>query len=271
MADARFERLSDFVHIYHASQEKAAVQATNEPALIVLCSWMSAAPKHVKKYIDNYQRLYHHTDILWIEAHLKGMWLGSDLKPAADFVTSYLKATEHSTKGRIILHMFSNGGARNATALASLLYERHQSLPFDALVLDSCPSRGEVAAATKAMTFALPNKYFLRQISWYAIWVPIALYVFIVSTFGLEDIISWIRRLLVDTDVFQKDIPRLYLYSHGDELVRSTDVHDHAEESRRAGYTDVREEVFQKAGHCALLNEDSDRYWKAFEAVVMGK
>ena len=68
-----FVQLDDTTSIYWPSDSYNAAMATlqdkqQEPDLIVFCSWMSAAPKHIAKYTDGYQRLFPNTPILLVEA-----------------------------------------------------------------------------------------------------------------------------------------------------------------------------------------------------------
>ena len=87
-------------------------------------------------------------------------------------------------------------------------------------------------------------------------------------TFRLDNTVSRIRRQLVDKSLFPLDVPRLCVYSEGDKMVGSRDVHDHVEEARRVGYDVVKEEKFLKAPHCSMLTEDAGRYWDAVQGLI---
>jgi hypothetical protein len=54
----------------------------------------------------------------------------------------------------------------------------------------------------------------------------------------------------------------LYLFSDRDEVVKKRDVVEHAEDAEALGYV-VYMESFGKGAHCALLQEDKDRYWSS--------
>lgn len=72
------ERIPGFVRLDDTSsfyQPAKGIDATatlqdkqSDPDLIVFCSWMSAAPKHITKYTAAYQSLFPNTAILLIEA-----------------------------------------------------------------------------------------------------------------------------------------------------------------------------------------------------------
>lgn len=52
----------------HAGGEVTQRRKQQEPDLLVFCSWMSAAPKHIAKYTAGYQKRFPNTAILLVEA-----------------------------------------------------------------------------------------------------------------------------------------------------------------------------------------------------------
>ena len=267
-----FSKLNDITSIYRPTKSSTPRTSTKSPDLIVLCSWMGAAQKHIAKYTDGYRRLFPETSILLIEASLPKMFLGSDLTAACEILDSFLKDaasdSSHSISQRIVLVTFSNGGGFNTAWLAERLFKTYGRLPFDRVILDSCPGQAELISTTRAITLSLPNQYLLRLIAPYLVYMAMLVYKVITESMGVENTISWVRRVLNDETMFSPKTPRLYLYSEGDALVYARDVHAHAEEARQRGFTATREEKFLKAPHCALLNEDSDRYWNAVKAHI---
>lgn len=227
---------------------------------------MGAAPKHIAKYTNGYRNLFPTAEILLIQSTIQGVFLGADISPAVDFVKAY---TDDNSSRNAILHICSNGGATNASRLGSILQERSIPLPFGTMILDCCPGKGEQISATRAMAFSLPKQPVVRFVGWYFIYALIAAYIFVINATGWEDAITWIRRVLNDERIFSTEMTKLYVYSKKDALVSSEDVRAHAEDARKAGYA-VRQEVFERAPHCALINEDSDRYWNSISEVVLG-
>ena len=254
-----FTKLNDVSSFYQPpSSEKAA---SSEPDLYIYCSWMGAAPKHISKYVEGFKRHFPNTSILLIESTLPNMFLGSDLTPACEVVNSYPE-TAGGKAPYIILHACSNGGATNAIWLANLLAKPDKPSPFRRVILDCSPGRGEAKSATEAMTMSLSGPKVVRFIGSWLIYSTTLLLMGIYITFGWEDMLSRLRRLLNDSKVISVQASRLYLYSKNDLLVRWESVHEHAEDAKQKGYP-VREEVFTKAAHAALLMEDSERYWNA--------
>lgn len=270
-----FTKLNDITSIYRPAESSNSTDKSTltAPSLIVLCSWMGAATKHILKYTDGYKRLFQNANILLIESTLANMFIGSDLAPASEILDSFVQeaASENTDHGRqlIILHAMSNGGANNATWLAERFLKTHSRLPFDRMILDCCPGRPEVTSATRAITLSLPSQYLVRLIGSYLIYLGLLLSKLINETFGLENTIIRIRRQLNDPAIFPTATPRLYLYSEGDAMVDFRDVHDHAQEAKQSGCLVVQEEKFLKAPHCGLPIESSERYWDAVRTHVL--
>ena len=267
-----FSKLSDIASFYRPSNSTAAPSDTSSPSLIVLCAWLSASYKHIAKYTDGYRRLFPNASILLIEARLPNMILGSDLTAVGEFLDSYLNdASSDSSNNEpfVVLHAFSNGGANNTTWLAERLLEQNSRLLFYSVIFDSCPGQAELASATRAITLSLPNQYLLRTVGWYFVYALVFVYKVIIEAMGAENTIARIRRVLNDPTIFSLATSRLYVYSEGDVLVDWRDVHNHAEDARKKGFTAIHEEKFSKAPHCALLNEDSSRYWDAVRAHIL--
>ena len=265
-----FAKINDVVSIYRPPAISKSTQsdiASQPPRLIVICSWMGAASKHITKYTDGYRQVFPETTILLIQSTLYTFTFGYDLTPAVELIGSFAK---DAGKGPIVLHAYSNGGANNATLLTKHLKENCSLLAFDKMILDSCPGRAELASGTRAVTLSLPNQYFVRTVGWYLVYLTLLIYKLANEALHIEDAVSRIRRNLNNTELFPQATPRLYLYSQGDAMVDFGDVHDHADEARQSGYKVVGELLFSKAPHCALLNENPERYWDAVKAHVTG-
>lgn len=271
-----FNRLNDLVSIYRpeGSNTKIAPNSTSlTPGLIVLCSWVGAATKHIAKYTNGYKHLFPDASILLIQSTVFGMVSRADISPAYEIVHSFVEnsVSESSTddKNSMILHALSNGGANNAVWLATDFLEKHGHLPFDKTILDCCPGRAEISAISRGITLSLPNQYVIRTIGSYMIYFTTAWFMFTIRVLHIEDTISRIRRSLNDPELLARSTPRLYLYSKADTMVRFEDVHGHSEDARQAGYEVVREEVFEQAPHCALLNEGGKRYWDSVTTHIL--
>ena len=271
-----FTRLSNTVMLFDASKTKNRTDDKGRSvSLIVLCTWIGAAPRHAARYTEVYRRLFPDTSLLVIEASLADITYRSQtaqqtsLEPAREVIESHLSDPVH---GRILLHAFSNGGAQTATQLAIFLQGKNndQRGPFDAVILDSCPGSRDPAEAARAITIGLPKTYFIQFIATSCMHIWAILYFSTLDILGIEDAISSTRRRLNDPALFRTSAPRLYLHSRSDQIVGTTAVQEHTRESRLRGYLAVFEVLFETGGHCALILENAQRYWNAVQALVEG-
>jgi len=270
-----FTRLSKTVMLFDASKTKRCTDGRGRSvSLIVLCTWMGAASRHVARYTEAYRRLFPDASLLVVGTSLADVTYRSQtaqrksLEPAREVVESHLSAT---VRRRVVLHAFSNGGAQTATQLAIILQGNgYQRGPFDEVVLDSCPGSKDPAEAARAITIGLPEKYLIQFIATSCMHIWAILYFSTMDILGIEDAISSTRQRLNDPAVFRTSAPRLYLHSRSDQIVGTTAVQEHMMESRVRGYMAVFEVLFETGGHCALILENAERYWNAVQALVEG-
>lgn len=167
--------------------------------LIIICTWLGAARKHIVKYISLYQAIAPSARILLIESNVP-ILISSyvkqrrDIKPAVAAVLDTLTsrsptlfpsgtlsktATDRqhavntgssgsnsdSTNPRILLHVFSNGGTNTATQLLIVL-NAHLKAPLRlaGLLCDSCPAKGTYWRSYDAMVLSLPKDLASRML-----------------------------------------------------------------------------------------------------------
>lgn len=149
--------------------------------LIVLCTWLGAARKHIAKYTDLYRCIAPNARILLVESSM-GILTSAfvhrqrviNFAPAAAAVLATLAECQRqspphpkeSPNGRldnektslqirqsilssnqpqpkILLHIFSNGGMNSATHLLHVLRSRmNEPLTLKGMLFDSCPGKG---------------------------------------------------------------------------------------------------------------------------------
>lgn len=259
-----FTYLTDSVSFYHPQNQTSVDHKINKPSpsLVVLCSWMGAAPKHIAKYTSGYQLLFPQTSILLLQCSVSAISYSAKkqsqlLQPARAVIQTF-------TNGPIVLHAFSNGGGTIACHLTTQLRAElgNDAIIWDKIILDCLPSIPTVSSAVDAFAFSLPKNPVLNTLGRWIIRILFFSYlVLVVKIAGREDGITWIRRVLNDEAVFSRDAPRLYLYSKGDELVQDWAVKEHAEQARKEGYK-VKEQRWEKGRHCGLVVEDREKYWE---------
>lgn len=284
-----FETLSEGISLYTPKYTTAATTPPTDPTLLVLCSWAFAQPRHIAKYITPYLSIYPATSILLIQNVIRNLiyipdaWQYSFFEPAATMIQAHVSSRDHP---RVLLHIFSNGGAHAAVQLSEACRETcgGMRLPVDAIILDSTPGIPRARSTVNAMVHGVPSgNPILRGTAAALSWL-------MVSTTGLCEMLRIMEpaarklyRLLVDPyDVFmfkgapraetdRKPVPRAYMYSKTDATILEEDVVAHAKlamdqlERLGLGADKIRElikmEEFVGTAHVNHVKGDADRYW----------
>ncbi|THH30710.1 hypothetical protein EUX98_g3471 [Antrodiella citrinella] len=168
----------------------------------------------------------------------------------------------------VLVHVFSNGGARQLTFLSDLLHKIPQppvsqaTPPAECLILDSVP--GNAGLATSLRAFTAPIKFL--PLKWLAA-VPLTILwcamVGVSKLTGKPDIIEVLRQRLNDPNILpwsSAKTPRVYIYSKDDQVVPSYAVEEHIATARSQKLT-VTAELFLRSAHVAHARADPDRYW----------
>lgn len=280
-----FSKLSDGIYYRPSSATAKDRNGTNENnvSLVIICSWMGASPRHIQKYTLAYRRLYPHASILVVQSTLTDMLLRpsssqqSRINPARDVLLAE-QQDDNKTGGKILLHVFSNGGVNTACQLATAIVastKPSQSTAagpiFNAIVLDSCPGLSSHGRTIKAVSASLPPSPVMQILCLMLVRIYLIIVAILTRFFRFENKIMWSRRALNDETLFALAVPRLYIYSSEDEMILWKDVQDHAEEAKQAGYEQVFALPFDKGRHCAHVMEDGQRYWGAVARLVEGE
>lgn len=200
--------------------------------LIIICTWLGAARKHIVKYISLYQTIAPSARILLIESNVP-ILISSyvkqrrEIEPAVAAVldtltsrsptpfpsgtlsetatdkehavnTSSSSSNWYSSNPRILLHVFSNGGTNTATQLLIVL-NAHLKAPLQlaGLLCDSCPAKGTYWRSYDAMVLSLPKDLASRMLGALACHcILILLYTWIAC--GNENPATLNRRTMLD-------------------------------------------------------------------------
>ncbi|KAA8915056.1 hypothetical protein FN846DRAFT_770516 [Sphaerosporella brunnea] len=247
-----FARLSPSVHLY---TPPSAPLSSQDPAAILLCSWLNALPRHLTKYTTTYRTRYPRSQILVITSTYSdfGRDQSASLAPA---ITALL-----AHDGPMLVHSFSSGGAHQLLQLAAQYRRRAgKKLPVRALVLDSAPSSADlytVVCGLVSSLRALP--WWRRYVATALAWVRMYLLGKLLAAFGVRNPIERVRAGLNSGEGWSGE-RRVYVYGPGDEVVKEEDVESHASEAEMSGCT-VRRERFVGTGHVAHVRADEERYW----------
>lgn len=273
-----FTTLTDKVSYFRPPLE---TKKPDSLSLIVLCSWMSANRKHIAKYTQQYRRQHPGAEILVLESSVGDVFETAlsdivatcaarkhkQLAPAREILLSHLTAPDHA-QPRIVLHVFSNGGASCATTLISSLPAEHRLNAFNAVIFDSCPGEATYQRSVHAFSLSLPKHLLAQIIGIPLVHLMICMFGLIFFLFNAEHFMARIRRQLNDPALFDVKVPRLYVFSHADELVLSRDVANHAADAREKGFLKVSELPFERSAHCAHAMAHGEQYWGAVDRLI---
>lgn len=273
--------------------------------LIILCTWLGAARKHITKYTDLYRRVAPNARILLIESSVDILVSGFvtqqviKFEPAAAAVLDTLAECEQRSpsysetsangifddkntnprnclhlpssshaKHKILLHIFSNGGMNSATHLLRLLRSRtDEPLALTGIIFDSCPGQGTSYWQTfDAIMLSFPKNIVWRFLGALVIHCFLICVVVYVACGNENPVTLWRRTALENSSPARG---ARYLYSKEDLMIDWKDVEQHAEEARRKGWM-VEEVLFEGSGHCAHLAMDRRRYIDAVNSVWEG-
>lgn len=245
----------------------------SSPSLVVLCTWVGAQPKHIAKYVTEYLGRYPTAVLLVLESNLADMTYRSDsaqqarLGPARHVLQAHLEPQPGITGG-IVVHAFSNGGAQCAAQVVAALPPASRATAFRALIFDSCPGEASYTRSASAILVPLAKFPALKLLAFPIVHVLLCIIFIADRVFGFENVVARARRRLNSSEYIVHTVPRLYIYSTADRMVPAPDVEAHAEEARRAGYSEVANLRFEASGHCAHASRYAEQYWGGIDRLL---
>jgi hypothetical protein len=270
-----FVKLGTQTFLYTPSSRESTLAAVSQvqPDLIIVCSWMGAQPRYIKKYTKAYQTQFPSSSILLLRQDGGDLfWRPTcqqikNLAPALS-VVRHLVDEKRPDRPNVLFHIFSNGGSYTACQFADAYRSsspgKDQHLPISALVLDSTPSFPSSQRAHTAICESLPKSQPLRTIGSAAVWAYIGVGKLVEGIARNEDITTSLRRRLNDPNgaFMRGTLKRLYIYSQADKLIPADDVEAHAKEAIAIiGKDRVQMEDFVSSRHVGHVMLDQERYW----------
>ncbi|BGO98833.1 hypothetical protein RTG_01033 [Rhodotorula toruloides ATCC 204091] len=281
-----FKQLSRSVYLAEPAStlaNGAADGARKGPQMVLILSWMDAQLKHVEKYAETYRKLYPSSTLLVVRSNQRDFWqtaaFAKTLSPAVDVLR---KGATYPAgpSSRLLVHTFSNGGcltlkqlnellrsspsSANGSADSEPLLKKHSpGIPARAFVFDSCPGLSTLSSTMAAFTAPIKSA-FLR----YPAMAVVAMVYGVLRLYGVIFRKTPVLQRLSDylNSPALPSVPRLYLYSPSDLLIRHTDVEKHTALARSvAGVQDVRLEKFEGTAHVAHARKEGERYWSAVQ------
>ncbi|KAK4690206.1 hypothetical protein P7C71_g6524, partial [Lecanoromycetidae sp. Uapishka_2] len=241
--------------------------------LIIICTWLGAARKHIAKYTTLYRNIAPGARILLIESNVPILISSYEkqrevIKPAVSAVLDTLsecdiyptpngkqkdsKASRTAVDGnrdgaipndpskpnpQILLHVFSNGGTNTATQLLIVLNSHLKApLPLAGLLCDSSPAKGTYWRSYDAMVLSLPKGVATRLLGAVACHcILVLLYTWI--AYGNENPASLFRRTLLDEETVRAG----WEQSVSEKKVGGRVCYFYSKEDRMCLWSDVRE------------------------------
>lgn len=238
------------------------------PELIVIFAWFAARDAHISKYTAQYRALFPSSAILVVRSTPRHVFLPRTRKTELLPAVSVLQAINDTGSGssdrpRVLVHVFSNGGAASVGSMYGLVRAQRVRIPRHVTVLDSCPGYFHWRSTHRAIAQALPS------------WTSPLLYVALAVHWLIYRVLR--KPLMPDLSAAQLNTKelvgltprRVYMYGTGDDMVDWRDVERHAAEARGLGFA-VRLERFEGGKHVTHMRTDGDRYWTAVKEAWEG-
>lgn len=218
------------------SSGRLNVQAT--PTMILMFSWTSAPPRPISKYTLEYVEMFPKTPVMVITTTLADLAFKSErhkqsvLTPAVDYIISrHLDSNIH-------VHCFSEGGSHKAIQFAKAHLSRTgNKLPITSLCLDSTPGDHQFHRLARAFKLSLPPNLLLRTLGLIFAYLLLTFFWCFYAIYGpKKNLMTRTRRGLEDQRLWDtQHIPRCYLYSEKDSLIKYQDVERHAKKAEKRG------------------------------------
>lgn len=252
-----FSRLNPNVYLH----EPTIAPSPNEPNLVLLIGWMDAQPRHLAKYTAKYESLYPSSRIIVITtSQIDTAWRTTAaniqrISPAMEVIYAL------PPDAKFLLHFASNGGGFTTLLVAKTYREKmRKPLPVSAMVMDSTPGVVRLKGTVKAFALIFPKNIILQFLTKAIFLMFYGLFMGGYWLVGKPNLVDIVRKALNNGEFFSRKVPRVYIYSEGDELVSRKDVEEHADKAEVLGYPVWRED-FGGSKHCAHMLEDEGRYW----------
>jgi hypothetical protein len=240
------------------------------PHIILLFTWMGAAPKHIAKYTSTYFKMFPTSPIIMIRTQLFDiMCVPTFIQRLryAPALNKLLSISNTYSSPRVLVQTFSNGGAFAFLSFARFYKALTGSPPpISALILDSGPAIGNIPRSVAAIMAPIPR----NPILWYPalFWLNVMLRVLFWKDrmLGRKSIVRRTYLALTEKGLLPAGVPRLYLYSLADKMVDWKEIEAHARMAEENGASGKIELVrFENSEHVAHVREDAGRYWRSVQ------
>lgn len=275
MALPDFVELGPNIFLYTPSEHQVG-------HLVILCTWMGAADKHINKYTEIYRRNIPSAKILLLKSFVGSMISSYSsqqraMKPAKNAICQLLNECDSLQPGgpssngkpRILLQMMSNGGVNSATNLLVILErELKTNLPMVGLICDSTPNASSYSKTCNAFMYSFPCGFPVNLATTAFVYFTITL-LYLWIAMGNEAPEDYWRRSVLD-DKLIKCRKICYIASKADKMTDWRDVVSHAEGARKKGWA-VEKFIFDDTPHCNHVSKHEEIYVDTVRRVWEGR
>jgi Eukaryotic protein of unknown function (DUF829) len=248
-------KLSPTVYFLPSTSKTPSADA---PSAILLFAWMGAPVRHMSKFIDYYHNsLFPDSPIVLTLSTSEGFFAKPNLRAALVEPAYTTFKSLQIDPSDVLVHIFSNGGLNAFHTFVSLTPTKSFSPRM--LVMDSAPGKATLAGGVKAFTIDIKSrvKRFLMAIF---IGLMLCLVKLKDNLSGKGSLMDRQRAWFLDGRAIDKTTRRLFLYSDGDDLVRSELVEEVIQECEEKGYP-VWSRNFGETRHVGHMRAKPEEYW----------
>ncbi|KAJ7444294.1 hypothetical protein FB451DRAFT_76333 [Mycena latifolia] len=242
----------------------------DDPQLILIFGWLGATLPHLMKYAATYSKAYPAAAQVVVLSDVVAAITGSretNINRQRPIVEKLVQlGLLNETPPRLLLHVFSGGGASQLLWLALALKAvppNHARKSATCLILDSTPGSFHHADLQRVLTVSLKGlaRYFMLGAA-----SVLSLVLKARSVISGHPLVhNFIRDGLNNPKLLpwmDETVPRLYLYSDADQQSPVGAVQEHIAAAKKLGFN-VREELFLGSPHVQHSKRDPIRYWGA--------
>ncbi|WEW56388.1 hypothetical protein PRK78_001831 [Emydomyces testavorans] len=242
-----------------------------KPLTIMLFFWMNAAHRTAAKYASEYSHLAPNARIISIFTSALDFFIRTSdtaqrrrIGPVLDAIlsTEGIGDGNDGDRGRLYIHVFSNGGSITLNRVAAAYRDlTGKPLPVNALLIDSAPGKTSLAGAVRALSYSFPAFFLWRVMVFAFVWAWLLSSAFLGTLLRRKHPAHRLREELNDPGLISVGAERCYVYSKEDDLISWEHVEEHAGQARMKGWK-VSREMFAGSPHVGHMRTDPQRYWK---------
>lgn len=231
---------------------------------------MNVSDNIIHFYLKKHEQLFPTARLLLLRGTIPNMVYRSEAAQKQDF-QPVIQTLSSQPESPIYAHLFSNSGAQQIGLLLRYWHElKGEKLPLRGMIFDSTPARGTFQRAFDGISYQIPSTPLLRIPGLAFIYVLVSTQWAYEKVSGKLNVVSQLNADLLDEGLIGEGVPRLYLYSKEDLLVRGGDVEWHAEMAAWKGWK-VEILLFEESGHCRHgKGKGEQKYWEAVERMIRG-